>query len=174
MKGRSDEAWSVVERLHDSKKDTSRISFAREEFFVMKNQVAADLELASEATWSRMFRLPSSRKRLFCAFMTMFGSESTCILVVYNYSVILYEGLGLSNTMSLLLAAVYVTIATCGNYVSSLLMDRVGRVRLLVIGMMGCMICLILLAALSATYGETTNKSGLDAGVFFFFFFVAL
>lgn len=50
---------------------------------------------------------------------------------MYNYSVILYEGLGLSNTVALLLAAVYVTIATCGNYVSSLLIDRVGRVKLL-------------------------------------------
>ncbi|CAK7235557.1 hypothetical protein SBRCBS47491_009333 [Sporothrix bragantina] len=173
MRGRSDEAWAIVERLHDSKKDTSRISFAREEFYVMKNQVAADLELTNEATWSRMFRSPSGRKRLFCAFMTMFGTESTCILVVYNYSVILYQGLGLSNTVSLLLAAVYVTIATCGNYISSLLMDRVGRVKLIIIGMTGCMVCLILLAALTATYGGTTNKAGLHAGVFFFFFFVA-
>lgn len=131
MRGRPDEAWRIIEKLHDSKKDTSRISFAREEFFVMKNQVAVDLELTSNATWMRMFRSKSDRKRLFCAFMTMFASESTCILVVYNYSLILYEGLGLSNTMSLLLAAVYVTIATCGNYVNSLLIDRVGRVKLL-------------------------------------------
>lgn len=40
--------------------------------------------------------------------------------------------------------------------------------------MSGCMVCLILLAALSASYAGTTNKHGLDAGVFFFFLFVAL
>lgn len=40
--------------------------------------------------------------------------------------------------------------------------------------MTGCMVCLILLAALSASYAGTTNKHGLDAGVFFFFLFVAL
>lgn len=80
MRGRSDEAWKIIEKLHDSKNNSSAISFAREEFYVMKNQVEADLELAKQATWMSMFRSPSDRKRLFCAFMTMFGSESTCIL----------------------------------------------------------------------------------------------
>jgi hypothetical protein len=131
MQGRRQEAWDIVEKLHNSEKDSSRISFAREEFYQMTYQVSADQEMARSETVTTLFTKPSYRKRMFCAFMTMFASESTAILVVYNYSVLLYEGLGFSNSISLLLAAAYVTVACCGNYISSLLMDHVGRVKLL-------------------------------------------
>lgn len=190
MQGRREEALGIIEKLHKSEKDSSMVSFAREEFYQMTYQVAADQEMARSETVATLFKKPSYRKRMFCAFMTMFASESTAILVVYNYSVLLYEGLGFSNSVSLLLAAAYVTVACCGNYISSLLMDHVGRVKLLgrfhaysarqeadlflVIGITGCLISLIFEAALSARYIGTENSSGLSAGVFFLFLFISL
>ena len=51
--------------------------------------------------------------------------------VAIDYSVLLYEGLGFTGAIPLLLAAAYVTVACCGNFINSLLVDRVGRTRLL-------------------------------------------
>ncbi len=53
------------------------------------------------------------------------------LIYTQDYSVLLYQGLGFNNMLSLLLAAIYVSVACCGNYVCSLLIDRVGRVKLL-------------------------------------------
>lgn len=44
---------------------------------------------------------------------------------------LLYEGLGFTGAIPLLLAGAYVTVACCGNFINSLLVDRVGRTRLL-------------------------------------------
>lgn len=90
------------------------------------------------------------------------------------------------------MSAVYVTYAAFGNYVCSLLVDRVGRARILckfsrnkiyreglinalVIGFTGCLICLCCESAMVAEFATTlTNEAGLRAGVFFLFFFVTL
>lgn len=129
MQGHREESWRIMQKLHDSPNNASRISFAHEEFYQMSNQVTIDL--ARSETVATLFTKSSYRKRMFCAFITMFATESTAILVIYNYSVFLYEGLGFSSSNSLLLAAIYVTVACCGNYINSLLVDRLGRVKLL-------------------------------------------
>lgn len=43
----------------------------------------------------------------------------------------LYQGLGISGGMVLILGALYVTVATGANFLASFVMDYVGRVRLL-------------------------------------------
>lgn len=43
----------------------------------------------------------------------------------------LYQGLGITGGMVLILGALYVTVATCANFFASIVMDYVGRVRLL-------------------------------------------
>lgn len=109
-----------------------------------------------------------------------------------DYSVLLYQGLGFDNKISLLLAALYVTVACMGNYVCSLLIDRLGRVKLLgteyqlslpkeyfkliyaVIGLFGCLGSLICEAAMVAQYSGTANSGGLRAGVFFLFLYITL
>jgi fucose permease len=131
MQNRPQDAWKVIQKLHESGKDSSRDSFAKEEFYQMTQQVNVDQEMARGESVKTLFTKRSYRKRMFCAFMTMFASESTGILVVYNYSVLLYEGLGFNNEISLLLAAAYVTVACIGNFINSILIDRVGRVKLL-------------------------------------------
>jgi hypothetical protein len=55
--------------------------------------------------------------------------------VINNYEVILYIGLGLTGSTPLLLYAVYNTVAAFMNWVNSMIIDRVGRVRLLTIGL---------------------------------------
>lgn len=152
IQNRPDDSWKVVLRLHGVGNDASSetVSFAKQEFYQMRVQAAADSHMAAIETVWTLFRKPSYRKRMICAFLTMFGSESTGILVVYSsppfpsslkkknrlivttdYSVLLYQGLGFKGSVPLLLAAAYVTVACVGNYINSLVIDRIGRVNLL-------------------------------------------
>ncbi|KAK4944923.1 hypothetical protein LTR10_015842 [Elasticomyces elasticus] len=176
MNDRFDEAWAIVLKLHADGKDPEAedVHFATEEFYQMRRQVAADKAVASQETLMTLFTKPSYRKRMICGFLTMFGAESTGILVIYNYSVLLYQGLGFSGSLPLILAAAYVSVACCGNYVNSLLIDRVGRVKLLLIGFTGCLITLCFESAMSALYIGITpmNHAGLSAGVFFLFLYI--
>lgn len=87
MNDRMDDAWSVIIKLHGvSQNDTTSAaaSFAREEFYQMKQQAVADKATASGESFGTLFTKPSYRKRMLCAFFTMFASESTGILVVYS------------------------------------------------------------------------------------------
>ncbi|CAK7213533.1 hypothetical protein SBRCBS47491_001832 [Sporothrix bragantina] len=145
MKDRFDEAWVVLAKLHGiagHEQDSREATFAREEFYQMRQQVAADKRLAAieGASIATLFKKPSYRKRMFCAFMTMFGAESTAILVVYNYSVLLYQGLGFSNMISLMLAA-FLAVE-------------------------------VALDALYTGVTENRNEAGLRAGVFFLFLYI--
>jgi hypothetical protein len=54
--------------------------------------------------------------------------------MINNYSILLYNSLGLTGSKPLLVYAFYATWAGFCNWVSSMIIDRVGRVRLLKIG----------------------------------------
>ena len=88
VQNRPDDSWKVVSKLHgvgdEASSDT--VSFAKEEFYQMRAQVTADSRMAANETVWTLFTKPSYRKRMICAFLTMFGAESTGILVVYSRS----------------------------------------------------------------------------------------
>ncbi|KAF4629543.1 hypothetical protein G7Y89_g8598 [Cudoniella acicularis] len=169
-----DDAWRVVERLHATKDSDGHalVSFAQEEFYQISRQAQADQIIASEESFWALFTKPSYRRRMIRAFRTMLSSESTGILVIYTEYYLDHMTASSYLTLWPFLAAAYVTAAAIGNYCSSHLMDCVGRVRLLLIGFTGCLICLCFEAAISAEYIGTTHKAGLDAGVFFLFFYI--
>lgn len=60
------------------------VSFAREEFYQIRQQAISDASTSSKETFWTLFTKPSYRKRMICAFLVMFASESTGILVVYS------------------------------------------------------------------------------------------
>lgn len=74
--------------------------------------------------------------------------------------------------MPLLLYAVYLSWAASMNYVSTFIIDRVGRVRLMVFGLIGSTVAVICEAAMVAQFSNTSNKVGNGFGVFFLFLFV--
>jgi MFS family permease len=89
------------------------------------------------------------------------------------YIVSLYEGLGLTGGVPLIIGAAYVTVATIANFIGALLLDRVGRKRLLLTGLAGCAIAVSLESAMIAQFAGTTNRAGLAMGVFFSFCFIS-
>lgn len=168
---RHEEALAVLLRLHRSKEDPEGHE-AKREFYQMRKQLELDRSLVPKAGAFELFRTPSNRKRALFAFGLLFGNMFTGILVITNYSVIIYEQIGLTGYMPLLLIGVFVLITFPLNVLTAFIIDRVGRRKLLVIGLSGCLIANIFECALQASYLKSKNQAGLNACIFFIFFFV--
>ena len=60
--------------------------------------------------------------------------QSTGCLVINNYQVLLYNGLGLYGSLPLLLYAMWDSWAAFMNFMNSLWLDKIGRIPIMVIG----------------------------------------
>lgn len=207
---RRDEAWAIVKRLHGGAvSDDKGMQYAREEFYQMTEQVRVDGAVWKEGGWRGMLTKRSYQKRFWMGFFIQYAAQSTGAQVIYGelhcpqvgniaivdrvpvYIVSLYQNLGLTGGVPLILGAAYVTVATISNFVGALLLDKVGRKPLLskfvclsvrptplniessVTGLTGCMLSVCLETAMIAEYAGTTNKAGLSMGVFFSFCFIS-
>lgn len=74
------------------------------------------------------------RRRFLIGLFVQCIAQSTGVLVINNYQVLLYNGLGLYGYLPLLLYGVYTLWAAFLNWAGSMLVDRFGRVRMLMIG----------------------------------------
>ena len=99
-------------------------------------------------------------------------AQSTGVLVINNYQVLLYTGLGLTGSVPNMLYAIWETYAAILNFFNAILLDRIGRIRIMVIGLIGCSLSVAVFAALVAQYAGTDNKVGNAFGVLFIFIFV--
>jgi hypothetical protein len=63
-----------------------------------------------------------------------YGQEITKLINSAS-QVILYENLGITGWLSIFLVCIYLTWSSFLNFVNSLVIDRVGRIRMLKIGM---------------------------------------
>ncbi|TPX13575.1 uncharacterized protein E0L32_006046 [Thyridium curvatum] len=173
-KGRNDEAWQILERLHSTSKDAAH-TFAREEFFQITSQYSVDEASYGHVTWLDLFRKPHFRKRMLIGTLVMWASQANGAIVIYSRLgniVGLVAGLGFSNSDSLLLSAGWITWACVGNFANALFLDRLGRIRSLLIGISGCVVFVIIEAAIVKNYGSSTNKAALAAGVAMLFGFI--
>ena len=126
--GKSDEAWSIIQRLHHDPTDTSDAA-AHAEFVQISRQVEFDKTM--KAGYLEMFKRPSWRHRSLLVLFLMFATQSAGILGITNFIVLITESLGQTGSMPLLLYAVYTVVATTFNFVGSFFMDRIGRRKLL-------------------------------------------
>jgi MFS family permease len=92
-------------------------------------------------------------------------------VVLVTYGPTLYESLGFNNVQQLCLTAAYTTAGAVFCYVGTFLVDRVGRVRLTIIGMVGQIIVISIVTALVAKYAGTTNHVAQRATVAMFWVF---
>ena len=171
QQNRPKEALETLVRLHKSKEDPDGKE-AHREFFQMKKQLELERSIKADVGNFEVFRTPSNRKRALFAFGLLFGNMFTGVLVITNYGVLLYEEVGLSNYEPLLLSAIWVLLTFPCNVFTALFVDKIGRRKLLIFGLAGCTISNIFECALLSRYLGTDNKAGLDAAIFFIFFFV--
>ncbi|KIW16988.1 hypothetical protein PV08_04179 [Exophiala spinifera] len=163
MKGKVDEAREVVFKLHSSKDDPDQ-ELARGEFYQMTKQT--ELERQLTPSYLEMIRKPSYRKRVLLTMGYAFFGQSTGVLVLNNYGPTIYKELGYDTVIQLILQCGWVTLGLIGVSLSALIMDRVGRKPLMIVGLAGCCVSLALEAAMVASFAkEGTNKAGLRMGV---------
>ena len=71
-KGRRDEAWEVVKRLHATKADVNNLK-AKEEFYLIEKQYEMDSQLPNR--FLEIFRTAPNRRRALVAFLLMMGDQ---------------------------------------------------------------------------------------------------
>lgn len=171
--GREADAWKIITALHSNPNSDPDQVYAREEFNQMVKQVEMDAELwLNKGGIKQLVTKPSYRKRMWMGFFTQYATQSTGAMVVYNYIVTLYKDLGFAGAKVLMLGAAYITVAAASNFLAAVLMDRMGRIRLLLIGLTGCAVSLSLECAMLAQFGGTDDLVGNALGVFFIFCFI--
>lgn len=69
----------------------------------MEKQYELDAGLPNR--WFELFRTPANRKRALVGFLLMWGDQFLGIFVMTNYGVLIYQSLGLTTSVALLLNA---------------------------------------------------------------------
>ena len=133
-KNRTQEGFAVLRKLHTRADDPDEIT-AKEEFVQIQKQIELERSEKISKSWGTLFRKPSYRKRLILGFGTQFIAQSTGVLVINNYQILLYKSLGISGSLPLLLNGLYNGLAAFMNFINSLFLDRLGRIRIMLIGL---------------------------------------
>ncbi|KAI0128644.1 general substrate transporter [Xylariales sp. AK1849] len=170
QQGRTEEANAVLEQLHRTKSDPDA-NLAHAEFVQIQAQV--EQEKALPHGYIHIFTTPHLRKRAFCSILLWIMGQGTGITAIANLVPVFMGGLGFGVTMQLGLGVVWCVCAIIGCGFNVVLLDRVGRVRLLVAGGFGSAIILSIMAALIKTYLGTAELAGINAVVAFYFIFGA-
>ncbi|KAL2785970.1 general substrate transporter [Aspergillus keveii] len=157
--GQRDRALKILNRLQPSTE--GNIESATETFTEICAQIAAESE--NRQSFFQSLKNSQSRKRFLCL------AQSSGILVISNYQVLLWNNLGLYGYLPLLLYSVYTSWAAFLNWVASRIIDRIGRVRMMVIGLSGCVVMLACYTAMVAEYSGSDNKAGNVMGIVFLF-----
>jgi hypothetical protein len=168
MKDRNEEAHEVLKRLHMMKHD-SRDTLARKEFYQMRKQIEADRQIKATASKLEIFKTPANRRRALVGFFLLFNNQFTGVLVLANYGIILYESLGMTGFMPLLLTTLMTSSTFPGNLLCAFVVDRFGRRRFMLIGLSCIVVTLTIETVMEALYLGTNNKPGQDMAILFIF-----
>ncbi|OTB02627.1 hypothetical protein M426DRAFT_322546 [Hypoxylon sp. CI-4A] len=166
--GREEQAKIELERLHRTKSDPSG-ALARAEAIQIKAQVEAEKNLPKGYIY--IFKTPALRKRAYCSILLWVMGQGTGITAIANLIPVLMGGLGFDSTLQLGLGLVWTVGLLFGCIVNVAYVDKVGRVRLLVIGGFTNATILAIMTALVKYYLNTTYKPGINALVALYFIF---
>jgi Na+/melibiose symporter-like transporter len=169
-RGRYDEAYEVVKRLHFDGKDET---FFKAEFHQMKEQIVYEQE--HEVTdLKSFFTNPSYRKRLIIACGVQAGNQFTGINCINYYQTSIYASLGQTGYNVLLLAMAYGTIGTICTFISTYKVDKWGRVKTMLISCILLSFIFVLVTVLIGVYGESDNAAGKGAVIAMIYVFVIM
>ncbi|GFF77997.1 probable metabolite transport protein CsbC [Aspergillus lentulus] len=169
LAGRNDEAWEVVHTLHRDPTDFEDEA-ARAEFTQIIRQTDYDKELGYG--YMKMFTRPSWRRRSLLAMFLMFAVQSTGVLGITNFLILIFQNLGMEHSMPLVLYGVYASAGVVWVTIGMLICDRIGRRKLLLTGFIGQGLTLLVEALLQWKYLDTHNQPGLSACVAFLFVYM--
>lgn len=162
LKGREDEAREVIAALEDTDVTDHVVE---SQFLAMKETV---LEM-SKGTFADLFTMDKNRnlhRTLLAYFNQVFQQISGINLITY-YAAVIYRGLGMSDFMSRLLAALNGTEYFIASWPAVFLVERVGRRNLMLFGGIGQAATMAILAGVNSR-SETPYQI---AGIVFLFVF---
>ncbi|CAG9996134.1 unnamed protein product [Clonostachys byssicola] len=165
--GMTDRAMQILSKLHETSDGGGQAGYAQREYDQIQQRLEQDKLLPR--SWAAIFKIRSYRMRAIVGFLTMFCGQCTATQIINNYGPSLYASMGFDSTRQLLITAGWISVGILSNFASALLLDRVGRVKLMVIGFAGCAIALGLEGVMLALYQGTSNQAGIGAAVFFLF-----
>ncbi|KAI1097379.1 general substrate transporter [Jackrogersella minutella] len=167
-KGKEEQAIAELQRLHKTKSDPNG-TLARAEAIQIKAQVEAERQLPKGYLY--IFRTPPLRKRAFCSILIWTMGQGTGITAIASLIPVLMGGLGFDNTLQLGLGCAWTVGLILGCVVNMVFIDRIGRVKLLVIGGITNAIILAIMTALIKYYLNNTSQPGTNALVALYFIF---
>ncbi|KAK5045419.1 hypothetical protein LTR84_009283 [Exophiala bonariae] len=167
QKARGQEALAVLRQIHHDAKDPEG-HFAEREYHVMREQFQLEHNTDTSAFWELLSKR-HNLKKVALGFLVMFGAQSTGTLVINNYGVTLYSNIGYTGRTAIALTAGWVTVSIAGNAFTSLFVDKIGRVRLLIIGFTG-IVCVLIGEMICLALLETRQSFGLSVAAIFFLF----
>ncbi|KAK5461146.1 hypothetical protein LTS15_003209 [Exophiala xenobiotica] len=184
MQDRTDEAARIIRRLHGSRKDMASDHFASLEIEQIKAQVL--FERRNHVTWWEFltskkyfrratvaalgFALSQVGHRLsppvtYETYPTFLSEQSCGILVINSYGAAISKGLGFSSIAQLSITLGYNASALVSVSICSTLVDRVGRVRFITIGVISLVSIMAIFTALVKLYAGGPNISANAAAV---------
>ncbi|KAL2802329.1 general substrate transporter [Aspergillus granulosus] len=169
LAGRKDEAWEVVRTIHRDPTDFEDDA-ARAEYTQIIRQTDYDKELGYG--YVKMFTRPSWRRRSLLAMFLMFAVQSTGVLGITNFLILIFQNLGMKDAMPLVLYGVYASAGVVWVVIGMLICDMIGRRKLLLAGFTGQGLTLLIEALLQWKYLDTNYQPGLSACVAFLFVYM--
>ncbi|KAK5213172.1 hypothetical protein LTR41_000751 [Exophiala xenobiotica] len=164
--GRPQEARKILDSIHTTRDDPEG-KIAHAEYHQIVAQVEVDRSLPSG--WLHIVKLPSLRKRMICTLLVWSMGQSTGITVLANLTPTLFGSLGYPTVLQLVLSLVWTVCLFIGCFFNIYLIDRIGRIPLIVAGGFGSAALLAVEAALQAEYLDGHNLSGTKGAVAIYF-----
>ncbi|KAI0380844.1 general substrate transporter [Hypomontagnella monticulosa] len=163
LKNREDEAREVLAALADTSIDDKEV---QNEFIAIKETV---IEM-SKGSFGDLFTMDRDRNfhRTLLAFVNQMFQQISGINLITYYAPVIYSGLGMSDFMARLLAALNGTEYFIASWPAVFLVERVGRRKLMLFGAAGQAASMAILAGVNSA---PDNKGAQVAAIIFLFVF---
>ncbi|KAH0840760.1 hypothetical protein AYO21_00590 [Fonsecaea monophora] len=171
---RFDEAYSSFKQVRAETSDSflGDEDAIRADFALLHSQILE--EKKEQLSTMDLFRLPGYRKRVGIGFIMMVGAQTTGTQIINNYGPMLYANLGFDTVRQLIIQAGWISVSPFGNGLNALIVDRVGRVKMLLIGLSGCVLVLVGEVITLSQFEKHGGNGAASAAVFFLFMHVAV
>jgi MFS family permease len=164
--GRADEALHVLEALHHTPNDPN---IGHREFQQIEMQLREEqVQFQTYGKW-QLFTDRHYLTRLFRACGLVLFIQSNGILLIYNYSSIIYSTLGLGPSQALALLAGWISWTAVCIYTGNMLSDKFSRKKVIMAGFVGCCTFLSIYMAALSQYLETGATKWAAVSVVFIF-----
>ncbi|KAJ9355811.1 hypothetical protein DTO027B9_3965 [Paecilomyces variotii] len=164
MKGKEEEAVQVLTALMDLPADDPLI---HTEFTEIKDTVLA----LKDSSFKDLFTMDEDRHfhRVVLAYVNQMFQQISGINLITYYAAVIYENsIGLSGMLSRILAACNGTEYFLASWLPVVIVEKVGRRPLMLVGAAGMSLSMVVLAITTSFEGQT--KPGIVAAVFLFVF----